>query len=296
VLANTHFIAMLNSIFSELRYTVFTLLHFFHRVKVKLIIKFVTYAGSVFIFGCIGIASFEIGNNPAFAHLGDVAYYVISTMSTVGFGDKTTITPGGRIITVLTIIMSLGLIALFSALMAALFIETKLREEMGMNPINTKNHILIIGWNMKGHNIIERLHNDPSFKNIEIVILANIESKPVDDDAVFFVRYKNLLDTKMLRKASAENAQKIIILANYDLKFGADTFTTTHCMLARKLNPTAQLVVEMLNINAREYFEIAGANSIIGVGELGGLMITEACLGNSDLLETLNRLSSHDAH
>ena len=285
---------MKSTLFSELRYTVFILLHFFHRVKVKRILKFLTYAGSVFTFGCIGIASFELHYNPAFNHMGDVAYYVITTMSTVGFGDKTTITTGGRIITVMTIIMSLGLIALFSALMAALFIETKLREEMGMNPINTKNHILIIGWNMKGNNIITRLHNDLAFKNVEIVILANLDNKPVDDDAVFFVRYKNLLDTKALRKASAEHAQKIIILANYDLKFGADAFTTTHCMLARKLNATAQLVVEMLNINAREYFEIAGANSIIGVGELGGLMITEACLGNTDVLATLDKLKVDD--
>ena len=140
---------MIGSIFQELRYTVFTLLHFFHRVKVKLIIRFLCYAASVFTFGVIGTAAFEMGVNPAFSHLGDVAYYVITTMSTVGFGDKTTATTGGRIITVITIFMSLGMIALFSALMAALFIETKLREEMGMNPIKVKNHILIVGWNIK---------------------------------------------------------------------------------------------------------------------------------------------------
>lgn len=281
---------MIGSIFQELRYTVFTLLHFFHRVKVKLIIRFLCYAASVFTFGVIGTAAFEMGVNPAFSHLGDVAYYVITTMSTVGFGDKTTATTGGRIITVITIFMSLGMIALFSALMAALFIETKLREEMGMNPIKVKNHILIVGWNIKGRKIIERLHNDPGHKNTEIAILADIESKPVDDDAVFFVRYKNLLETRALTKACAEAASKIIVLANYDYKFGADAFTTTHCMLARKMNPNAQIIVEMLNINAREYFEIAGANDVIGVGELGGLMITEACLGNTDVLQTLKKL------
>ncbi|HEY7773592.1 MAG TPA: NAD-binding protein [Marinagarivorans sp.] len=277
--------------FRELRYSVFTLLHFFHRVKVKLMLKFITYATGVFTFGVTGISIFELDTNPAFTHLGDVAYYVISTMSTVGFGDKTTITSGGRIITVMMILMSLGLIALFSALMAALFIETKLREEMGMNPIKTKNHILIVGWNMKGRKIIERLHSDPHHKGTEVVIIANLESKPVDDDAVFFVRYKSLLDSHMLHKASAEHAQKIIILADYEQKFGADAFTTTHCMLARRINPKAQIVVEMLNIHAREYFEIAGADDIIGVGELGGLMITEACFGeNSEILATLDKL------
>ena len=282
---------MFTSLFQELRYSVFTLLHFFHRVKIKLMLKFLVYAGSVFAFGVIGISIFELHSNPAFQHIGDVIYYVISTMSTVGFGDKTSITTGGRIITVIMILMSLGLIALFSALMAALFIETKLREEMGMNPIKTKNHILIIGWNMKGRKIIERLHSDPLHKGTEVVIIANLDNKPIEDDAVFFVRYKNLLDTQMLLRASADTAQKIIILADYEQKLGADAYTTTHCMLARKVNPAAQLVVEMLNIHAREYFEIAGADDIIGVGELGGLMITEACLGNnSDVLATLNKL------
>lgn len=256
-------------------------------------LKFITYAGCVFAFGMTGISIFELYTNPAFQHLGDVAYYVISTMSTVGFGDKTTITSGGRIVTITMILMSLGLIALFSALMAALFIETKLREEMGMNPIKTKNHILIVGWNMKGRKIIERLHNDPHHKGTEVVIIADLENKPVEDDAVFFVRYKNLLDTHILQKASAENAQKIIVLADYAQKFGADAFTATHCMLVRNVNPTAQIVVEMLNIHAREYFEIAGANDIIGVGELGGLMITEACFGdNSEILATLDKLKT----
>lgn len=283
---------MFNFLFKEFRHSVFTLLHFFHRVKVKLILKFLTYVSCVFTFGFIGISVFELNQNPGFNHLGDVAYYVITTMSTVGFGDKTTITAGGRIITVMMILMSLGLIALFSALMAALFIETKLREEMGMNPLKIKNHVLIIGWNMKGRKIIERLHSDAAHKGTEVVILADLENKPVDDDAVFFVRYKNLLDTQALKKAVAERAQKIIILANYEQKIGTDAFTTTHCMLARKCNPTAQVVVEMLNINAREYFEIAGADDIIGVGELGGLMITEACIGNSEVLDTLQRLRS----
>lgn len=280
----------MKSVIKEFHYTIFTVFHYFQRVKVKLVTRFLSMVLVVFTFGCIGIASFELHNNPSFSHLGDVVYYVITTMSTVGFGDKTTVTPGGRVITIVIIAMSLSLIALFSALMAALFIETKLREEMGMNSIRTKNHILIIGWNMKGPQIIERLHEDPKYKDVEIVILSDLSSKPVNDDAVFFVRYQNLLDADDLRKASAGKAQKIILLANYELKAGADMHTASYCMLVRKLNPDAQIVVEMLNIKSRDYYEAAGANSIIGVGELGGLMITEACLGNSDILTTLDRI------
>lgn len=280
----------MKSVFKDLQYTIFTVFHYFQRVKVKLVTRFLSMVLGVFIIGCVGIASFELNVNPAFSTFGDVVYYVITTMSTVGFGDKTAVTEGGRFITIIVITLSLSLIALFSALMAALFIETKLREEMGMNSIRTRNHILIIGWNMKGTQIINRLHNDPAYKDVEIVILSDLSNKPVNDDAVFFVRYQNLLDTDDLKKASAEYAQKIILLANYDLKTGADMHTSAYCMLARKINPDAQIVVEMLNIKARDYYEAAGANSIIGIGELGGLMITEACLGNGDILKTLDRI------
>ncbi len=286
----------MKSVFKEIQYTIFTVFHYFQRVKVKLITRFLSMVLGVFIIGCVGISSFELNTNPAFNNFGDVIYYVITTMSTVGFGDKTTVTAGGRIITIVVIALSLSLIALFSALMAALFIETKLREEMGMNSIRTRNHILIIGWNMKGTQIINRLHNNPAYKDIEIVILSDLSNKPVNDDAVFFVRYQNLLDTEDLKKASAEHAQKIILLANYDLKTGADMHTSAYCMLARKLNPDAQIVVEMLNIRARDYYEAAGANSIIGIGELGGLMITEACLGNGKILTTLENLLEKQSH
>ena len=185
------------------------------------------------------------------------------------------------------ILLSLLLMALFSALMAAFFIEMKLREEMGMNSINTNNHVLIIGWNMKGSDIIRRLQTKDQFKGTEVVILADMDSKPVDSDAVFFVRYSGLLDGNHLDKAAIKSARKIIILADYAVKFGADMFTIAHCLLARKHNPDAQIIVEMLNLLTREYFEASGATDIISVGELGGLMITESCLDGSNEMQTI---------
>lgn len=59
--------------------------------------------GIIFIFGVSGYA-FEHAVNPAFATLDDSLWWAVVTLTTVGYGDITPITGGGRIVAVLNMV------------------------------------------------------------------------------------------------------------------------------------------------------------------------------------------------
>ncbi|MBQ49382.1 MAG: hypothetical protein CMP10_18535 [Zetaproteobacteria bacterium] len=267
------------------------LLQHFSTIKGKLITRLIAYFMAIVIIGVGGISYFELSVNDQFETLFDVIYYTFTTMSTVGFGDKVPYSVGGKLITIVVILTSVVFVALFSAMVAALFIESKLREEMGMKQTNFTDHIVIIGWNLKGPRIIELLHKKEEFQKKHMVVCADIEKNPLDHPYIAFSRYRGTVHEADLLKASADKAEIIIFLADYSIKQGSDAMTCVNCLVTRKVNPNAKIIVEMLNPQARDYLELAGSDLIIGVGEVGGLMITEACFGNEKIKSTLEELA-----
>ena len=53
------------------------------------------------------------------------------TITTVGYGDITPSTIGGRIIGVVVMVFGIGLLGMFTATIASIFVETKLKEGKG---------------------------------------------------------------------------------------------------------------------------------------------------------------------
>lgn len=79
-------------------------------------------AASIFYF-------FEHGVNPHVNSIDDAMWYVLTTITTVGFGDIYPYTDGGRIATVIIIISGIGFVSYFIAKMSAWFFETTEIEE-----------------------------------------------------------------------------------------------------------------------------------------------------------------------
>jgi voltage-gated potassium channel len=59
----------------------------------------------------------------AFARFSDAVWYTLTTLTTVGYGDKVPITPGGRTVAVFLMIAGLGLFGTFVSLIGGAFLE-----------------------------------------------------------------------------------------------------------------------------------------------------------------------------
>ncbi len=60
--------------------------------------------------------------------LWDGIWWAVVTMGTVGYGDKYPITLGGRIVGLVLIFAGVGLMSLFTATIASIFVEKKIKE------------------------------------------------------------------------------------------------------------------------------------------------------------------------
>ncbi|MBL6989527.1 MAG: potassium channel protein [Bacteriovoracaceae bacterium] len=269
--------------------TLRTFITILNNIRHKVLFRIGSFLMGIFVFGSASIYYFEHTKNAGLKNFLDVLYFMVTTMSTVGFGDKVVVTVGGKIVVILAILLTIGALAAFSAVAATFFIEIKIREEMGMAHISQKDHTVIIGWNKKGPKILDMVSKR---EKRQVIIVAPLERKPVRFAWVSFVRGSHPVSTQDLVHASVENAASIILLADYSMKIHSDAMTAINCLLARKLNPKAKIISELLDPTSKEYLEKAGCDHIVGVGEVGGALLAATYLGEKKLTSFWDEIAS----
>ncbi|MBT5234238.1 MAG: hypothetical protein HOM18_02975, partial [Candidatus Marinimicrobia bacterium] len=97
-----------------------------------------------------GIAVFLLdysSNDRLITNLFDAFYWAWVTMTTVGFGDLTPVTPAARIAASIMMFFSMALISFFTATISSIFVAKKIREGKGLEKIKYSDHYIICGWN-----------------------------------------------------------------------------------------------------------------------------------------------------
>lgn len=238
--------------------------------------------------GCaLAIFLLEAGSNPRIHSLGDSVYALLVTMTTSGDSAVAPQSTAGRLIMAVAVLASKLLTALLCALAAAVLIERKVREDMGLKMFDFRDHVVIIGWNLKGPHILAALRQDPVLGHRHVVIMSDGESRPSDDPLAHWARSSLPIRGECLARANLAEAGSIVVLANYAEKQNADALSAINCLMARRLNPAAPITVELLDPSQRPYLEAAGATDIVAVGEVGGFLLAEAAVGGAQTREFL---------
>ena len=240
-------------------------------------------------FGCaLATHWFELGHNPKVTTVGHSIYAMLVTMTTSGDSAVVPQTVGGQWVLGFALLVSKLLTALLCALAAAVLIERKVREEMGLTMHALSEHIVIVGWNLKGPQIIRTLRQEPSLEHTPIVVMADLEHKPTDELGTSFSRSPYPIRGESVERASLTTAATVVVLANYGEKQHADALSAVNVMVARRANPHARIIVELLDPGQRTFLEAAGADLVVGIGEVGGFLLAEATIGNEQARELLD--------
>lgn len=218
-------------------------------------------------------------------------------MTTVGYGDIAPTTIGGRMIAVINMVIGIGVLAGLSATLASILVTRKLKEELGMSHFQFENHIIIAEWNKRTTSILAELRSEDATVNTPIVLIADVERKPIDDDNLFFVR-GNVTD-ETLEKANLAKARTMIILGNdqFDNRT-RDAVVVLSTLTVESINPNVYTIVELVDESNAITCKRANANEIIIGIEISSRLISQAALNHgiseviSDLLtaQTGNRL------
>lgn len=209
----------------------------------------------------------------------DAVWWSIVTMATVGYGDISPATTGGRIVATMVMLSGIGLLGILTASIASIFIENKLLEKRGVKETDIVNHFLICGWNFRGETIVSEMRADPKCQEIPIVIVAELNEKPDLEEKILFINGQ--IDEATLKRCNAGSAVAAIILSDDALDtYARDAKTILNTMAIKTYHPSLYTCVELTSAKNMAHCKMANADEIIVVGELSTNLLVQAALNH----------------
>ena len=221
--------------------------------------------------GMLGIAYFEPFS------LADSLWWTIVTITTVGYGDLSPASLGGRLVGVLLMLFGIGFLGILTATLASTFVEERRQEGKGVNRVTVSQHLLICGWSYKAKEIVEEVRADDKTGTCPVVIIADLPEKPLEDEYIHFV--SGLITKESLEKANAQEAQATIVLSDEKVEVHTrDAKTVLDTLTIKSTYPDLYTSVELVDPKNVEHCRLAKADEIIVSGELSASLLVRASL------------------
>ncbi|WP_245830902.1 potassium channel family protein [Sediminibacillus massiliensis] len=189
-------------------------------------------------------------------------WWVMTTVTTVGYGDYSPVTVEGRLLALLLYIFGIGLIGvIIGKVLDGLGKFRKDREE-GNIVYFDKGHYVIIGWSHKAKAAIQEM--EETKKDTEIVIVDDLEKAPMLSDHIHYIK-GDVSTTGVLEKANIKDASAVLIFADErieDKQLG-DGRTLLIASAVEAVAPNVHTVVEVMDEEHIKNFEYVNVDEFV---------------------------------
>lgn len=233
----------------------------------------------------------------AITSFSEAFWYMVVTLTTVGYGDLYPVTTIGKIIGYLYVFSSIGLLGLFLSTVMNRYNEINEEKKLGFKGTRFENHVVLFGWNDFSRMVIDGVIN--SGVSVDVAIVTDHKD---DVDLIYdefgsehiFVLFADLHNTELYQKINGEQSRVIFISLEND----ADAMM--HVVSFRKHCPNAEIIVSTSKSNLKETFEAAGVTHVVARNEIVSKLVASYIFEpdvaelNLDLLESSTDESDYD--
>lgn len=223
---------------------------------------------SVLLYGSTGFLYFELEANPELTWL-DGVWYAVVTVTTVGYGDLSPVTVGGRFLIAMPLMfLGIGLVAYVLSLAASALVQAKSKEIHGMNRHALKSHLVLFNFPGldKMHRVLDELEADARLGESlpKVLIDDQLSELPPEliNRNVMFVRGNPTRD-ETLERASLDDAAFALVMTSRLSPEYSDSRNVAIALAIEGRAPHVFSVVECDDFATHELLKKAGSDSIV---------------------------------
>ncbi len=223
------------------------------------------------LIGYAMIGTYMLGNdfNPPIKSWTNTLYFVVVTLSTVGYGDITPRTDDAKLFVVSLIILGITVFATSISTVIVPLIGSRMERLLaGEKKRMRKDHYIVVGENPLAQNTYRQLR-DRKF-DVTVILPNPPTAKWVEDSDLII---GDPTDSDVLQKAGAQYARAILALRNDDSE---NAFIV---MAAKDIGGDAKTVAAVKNANNLQRVKRVAPDLIVAPDILGGELLAMALSG-----------------
>lgn len=198
----------------------------------------------------------------------DGLWYLMETLTTVGYGDVLPVTYWGRMIGFLFLLSSFGVYGFIIGQIANFMTTFKEQKILGLNGTSFTNHVVIIGWNDFAQSVIS--HLIAAGRQVAVITKdrGSIEIiREYYSPGEVYTLYSDYNHFDLLEKANLKEATVVFINLN------DDTEKLVYILNIKKRFSNLNYVVTLDNGNLKSTFQNAGVTYAISKNEISSKLL-----------------------
>ncbi len=208
-------------------------------------------------------------------------WWAIVTMTTVGYGDFYPVTNAGRLFAIVVMFFGISFTALLTATISSIFVAKRIREDKGLEKVDTTDHIIICGWNKNAERIIDSLQILNEDKRLDMVLVNDLNE---DSIAWLKSKYRHLklkivrgdfTRESILERANIKKASTAVILSNESLEDRAspDEKTIFGTLTIKTLAPNVRVIACITERENLTHIKRANADEVIIIDDFTAYLV-----------------------
>jgi voltage-gated potassium channel len=200
--------------------------------------------------------------------LQDAMWYLVETLTTVGYGDALPVTYWGRMIGFVFLLSSLGVYGFIIGQIANFMSTLKEQKELGLNGTQFKDHVVMIGWNEFGQSVITHLVG--AGRKIAVITKDRASIDIIHEfysSENVYTLYSDYNNFELLEKSNLKHASVVFINLN------DDTEKLVYIINIKKHFENLNYVVTLDNGNLKSTFVNAGVTYAISKNEISSKLL-----------------------